>query len=372
WYGYDPFDILESKFHSLVRKHEFSRKFFEKGVYELFPRTSRFILGINKNINAKAMALLAQSFLFLYKLYNDNQYLEKSKECLNWLLENISPNYQGACWGYPFNWQSRIFIPKSTPSSVVTSIAMDALLTAYDICDENKYLETAQSCIIFFLNDLNIDKQDERHFCFSYTPLDNFHVHNANLFVAKQLIRIGHLTKNEEYNRIGEKSLQYTLSHQNGDGSWYYWGPPDKLLYNIDNFHTGYVLRAIYSIYLTTKEERLLHFIKKGLNYYLKNLFQQDVIPKLWYDGDYPIDIHCCAESILCLTLLSDHFPDCLGKAISVAKWTIKNMQHKRGFFYYRIYCYFTNKLPFIRWGQAWMLLALSNLRLKLKEIESY
>ncbi len=37
-------------------------------------------------------------------------------------------------------------------------------------------------------------------------------------------------------------------------------------------------------------------------------------------------------------------------------------MQDPSGFFYYRKYPWFTNKIPFIRWGQAWMLLALSEL----------
>jgi len=40
-------------------------------------------------------------------------------------------------------------------------------------------------------------------------------------------------------------------------------------------------------------------------------------------------------------------------------------MQDKEGYFYYRIYKNnYVNKMPYIRWGQAWMLRALSYLQL--------
>ena len=48
-----------------------------------------------------------------------------------------------------------------------------------------------------------------------------------------------------------------------------------------------------------------------------------------------------------------------LGKKI--AEWTIENMQDENGYFYYRIYkSGYISKIPFIRWGQAWMLRGLS------------
>jgi hypothetical protein len=37
-------------------------------------------------------------------------------------------------------------------------------------------------------------------------------------------------------------------------------------------------------------------------------------------------------------------------------------MQDKEGYFYYQIYPLIINKIPYMRWGQAWMLLALSTL----------
>ena len=43
-----------------------------------------------------------------------------------------------------------------------------------------------------------------------------------------------------------------------------------------------------------------------------------------------------------------------------VLNWTIENMQSDKGYFYYQINKYFSSKIPYMRWAQAWMFYALS------------
>lgn len=278
-------------------------------------------------------------------------------------MKNPSKGYSGFCWGYPFDWQSRVFIPKGTPSGVVTSIAAHAFLDAYEILGEEKYLKVAKSCCEFILNDLNIDKVDEDKICFSYTPIDNFHVHNANLFSASTLLRTYTYLKKEEYKDFGIKAINFTVSHQNKDGSWYYWAPPDKLLYRIDNYHTGFVLECLnIGRRVLDDEFEYEEALRRGLEFYAKNLFLEDGTPKITHDAIYPIDIHSCAQAIITFSELADFEPKYLNMAEKVAKWTIKNMQDEKGYFYYRIYKRYVDKTPYIRWGQAWMLRALSYL----------
>ena len=45
-----------------------------------------------------------------------------------------------------------------------------------------------------------------------------------------------------------------------------------------------------------------------------------------------------------------------------VFNWAVENMWDKRGYFYYQITPYYKNKITYMRWSQAWMLLALSTL----------
>ncbi|MFK7779187.1 MAG: hypothetical protein QM501_13860 [Gimesia sp.] len=47
--------------------------------------------------------------------------------------------------------------------------------------------------------------------------------------------------------------------------------------------------------------------------------------------------------------------------AEKIAQWAIDNMQDKkRGYFYYQKTRFYTNKIPYIRWSQAWMFYALA------------
>jgi len=45
-----------------------------------------------------------------------------------------------------------------------------------------------------------------------------------------------------------------------------------------------------------------------------------------------------------------------------IAEWTIKNMQDSKGNFYYQKWPFLMNKVSYMRWGQGWMMLALSKL----------
>jgi hypothetical protein len=362
WAGYDPYDIKGTKLLLFLQKNKFTN-FGSNLILTRFPMVLRKIFRIKKQINAKAMALFAKGYLNLFKNSGEKEYLENALFCLNWLMENPSDGYTGLCWGYPFDWQSRIFIPKGTPSGVVTSIAGHAFLDAYEILKEDKYLEVANSICKFISHDLNIDYLDENKICFSYTPIDHFHVHNANLFSASILLRNYQYTHDKKYKELGIKALNFTIHYQNKDGSWYYWAPPDKLLYHIDNYHTGFVLENLnIARKVLGNEFGYENELRNGLEYYTKELFLHDGTPKITNKSIYPIDIHSCAQAIITFSELSDFASEYKDFAMKVAKWTIQNMQDKEGYFYYRIYKLFTDRTPYIRWGEAWMLRALSYL----------
>ncbi len=322
----------------------------------------RRAFGVQPQYNAKALALFAGGYLNLYKRFGE-KYLEKALKALKWLMDNHSRGYSGYCWGYPFDWMSRIFIPKVTPSIVVSCIVANAFLDAYEILRDEKYLNVAKSVCNFLLNDLNIDVVNEDMVCFSYTPLDHFHVHNANLFGASLLARVFKHTQREEYGKLAEKALKFTVFHQNSDGSWYYWAPPDKLLYRIDNYHTGFNLEHLYVIKEVLKDRfRYDKNLEKGAAYYRKNLFVKETVPKMESNSIHPIDIHNAAQGIITFSTLQKMNPQYGKIAEKIAKWTILNMRDMDGYFYYRIYRHRIARAPYVRWGQAWMLYALARL----------
>jgi len=374
WAGYDPYDIKELP--TVIKITELGNRnlFFtlvRECVFEIlysFPTISREILGVKRSINPKGMGLLAKAYLNLYQIIKDEKYLNKSKECLKWLEINCSQGYAGKCWGYPFNWQSIEFIPKGTPSGVVTSIVGESFWSFYNVTKRKEYLEDCKSICKFLMNNLNLHKIDNTHICFSYTPITHDHIHNANLLVAEFLMKIGTETNNQEYIDCALKAMNYSMSYQNKDGSFYYTGPPDIVYHWIDHYHTGFVIRSLYSIFKITRDKDLLTKLKKCYEHYIANFFKNNVVPKFQPNRIYPIDIHSCSEAIICLSELSEKFSEGRELAKNVANWTIDNMQDKEGHFYHAkrksrfTQQIFTAKIPYMRWGQAWMLLALSTL----------
>ena len=181
-------------------------------------------------------------------------------------------------------------------------------------------------------------------------------------------MRIGTELKNSEYIEQASKALNYSTSYQNADGSFYYFGPHDAAVEWIDNYHTGFVLRSLYSIYKMTNDLKLLERIGRCFQHYINSLIMNKTIPKFQPNRIYPIDIHSCSETILCLSELAPDFPEGLEIAQNCANWTIENLQDDNGYFFYSkrrsrfTNLVFTSKIPYMRWAQAWMLRALSKL----------
>jgi len=104
------------------------------------------------------------------------------------------------------------------------------------------------------------------------------------------------------------------------------------------------------------------------LDFYFKNQFFENGRAKWRLPKLYPADIHNQSQGIISLVEMNSYSDQYLPFADKIAKWTIDNMQHKNGYFYYQKFKNFSNKIPYIRWSQAWMLLALSTLLDKNKE----
>lgn len=373
WAGYDPYDL---KGLPLFRKND--PTVFKKGIRKVAskaepyaPLLLRRIFRVKKEINAKAMGLFADGYLNLYRVTEHSPYFDKAKEALEWLDENWSKGYLGKCWGYPFDWQSRILIPRGTPSSVVSATVGNAFWDFYRFTGEKRYLATCESICNFFMNDLNIDQLGSDKICFSYTSLDNFHVHNANLFVAEFLARVGKEIGNDQFIEQRLKAVNYTLSEQNADGSICYWGRDQNASCHIDHYHSGFEIRSLYSIWKLTGEKRIHKAVERYYQFYLANLFEDKTIPKLTPKSKYPINIHACAEALLCNATLAPDFPEGREYLVNAARWIIENMQDKAGYFHYMVRkvkgIELKLKIPYIRWGQAWMLRGLGGCYGRLK-----
>jgi len=374
WAGYDPYDVKGTGLYLwLQKKSGYSiakgMLWFTCKMEKKYPILTRRFYGVRKSVNAKAMGLFIRAYINLYESTGEDSYKEKALECIDWLDKNISRGYSGKCWGYPFDWQSKIFISKYTPSAVVSCVVGDGYWAAYQVLGNRKYLDVCISICNFLINDLNVDVQSEFKVCFSYTPIDDYHVHNANLFVAEFLIRIGTEIENQEYIQLGKRAVNYSVGEQNPDGSIFYWGLVQEGVpkNHIDHYHSGFEIRALFNIFILTKDLKYRQSLEQYIEFYHKNLISNDhnpLRPKMNPQELWPINVHTCAEAILCNATLAGISPRSSEVLSKLCEWTIAKMQSPEGYFYYlRNRSENDNdviKIPYIRWGQAWMLLSLS------------
>lgn len=359
WVGYDPYDLrAHPLFKSLLQNRWAALP--TKTLTHLFPLALRRLFHIQPVAHPKAMALFADAYLNLYEVTHNSGYLDFAGMQLDRLRKHATPGFSGLAWGLPFDYIGRDPLPAGAPSIVITSIAARVFLHAYQVAGQGDYLEAAASACRFLATDIPRFQPDENRICFSKSPAVHWYIHNANLMTAATLAAVGRASGHNNWNGLARKAVNYSLAEQHPDGSWYYWSPPNKLMHWIDHYHTGFVLRALDDLLQESGWEDLEGPLARGYTYYIQNLFAEGCIPCLTNRSCFPVDIHSCAEAILCLSQLAHRFPDAMEHATRVLDWTLANMRDRGGFFYYRRYRYFTAKIPYMRWGQAWMIKALT------------
>jgi len=372
WIGYDPYDGLNAPLaNSFLFRRRFSRTILTQ-LAKRSPINLRPILGINKDFNPKGVALAARAVMLLADRANcklpseigaPSEYSGDGLETdFTFLMSRLaslrSGNYAEACWGYNFDWQSRAFFaPRGTPNVVCTVFAAHALLDWYERTGSETVLQMAMSCCRFLLDRINRTRDGEGH-CFSYTPLDHSQVHNVNLLAAELLARTFTKTGIEEYREAAEHAARFTLARQLSDGSWRYGEARSQPW--IDSFHTGFVLVSLKQLIENLNESGWKAALEVGYEFYEKRFFLADGTPGYYHDRLHPLDVHSAALGVITFVEMTDLMPNAKAMAGRVVRWAIDNLQDPAGFFYFERHRFWTNKISYMRWAQAWMLYALS------------
>jgi polysaccharide biosynthesis protein VpsJ len=359
--GYDTFDGLNAKFaRPLTFETKFLRTTLQQGVRR-FPINLRPLLGVAKSRSTKGMGFVARGFTRLYEATGETAWRRKAQLALQWLIENQSTGFSGACWGNHFDYQSRSsYVPKGLPSVVWTSLIGHAFLDAHDQFQQPEYLQIAVSACEHILRDLNKISEGDS-VCIGYFPGQNLRVHNANTLGASLLARTYSYTPNESYRALAQQAILYTAQHQRADFSWYYGEAAN--LHWVDNFHTAYVLDCFKHYSEGTGDNRFDKQLSDGYAYWKKTFFLADGTPRYYDHKTLPLDIQCSSQASDTLVYFQDRDPESITLAMKVATWTIQHMQDSSGFFYYRRYSRgLVNKTPTLHWGQATMLCALAGL----------
>jgi len=357
WAGYDPYDALNSPLFRTVPLLDYRwPRLVCTQLLKRSPVDCRRLLRIPKTQNPKAIALFLSAFIALERVNGESQQgdIDHMIERLR-MLRSPGTNYW--CWGYSFPWQGRtVLVPTGTPNLVCTFFVANSLFEAFDRGRDSQCLGMALSAAEYILNELYWTEGDVAGFSYPL-PFLRSQVHNANLLAAALLCRAYRHTGDERFILPALRVARYAVTKQQADGSWLY--GEDGTDAWIDNFHTGYNLCALQSIARYANTTEFDPAIRRGFEFYRSHFFQADGSVKYFHDRKYPIDVHCVAQSIITLVVLRDLDAGNLLLAHSVLRWALAHLWDYRGFFYYRILRSCTNRISYMRWSQAWMLLGM-------------
>ena len=364
--GYNKYDALESPIlHALSLKVPFLRLLYSQLVMR-FPVNIRPLLFVPKTRNPKGIALFAMAYMNRYQALGRKEDLEEARVLLDWLIDHPANYPHGLCWGYQHKWQDvGFYAPAHMPNRVVTYFVDMAMLDFYDLTGETRYFEAARESLHFLLKAPKVLYEDEQMKCLSYVPSEkiNWIVMDVSALTGAIVARINTKLQDPELAREAYKLIHFVVDKQTHYGAWYYTHPPKDHPRKHDNYHTGYIVDAIYDYMKYTGDRQFEAVYWKGVKYYAENLFLSDGAPRWANDATYPMDVHGSAQGIISFLKAAKKDSAYVGLAEKIALWAIDHMQHPRkGYFYYQKTRFFRKPFTLMRWSNAWMARGLSEL----------
>ena len=310
-----------------------------------------------------AEAHYAMGFGFLYEATENSADLEKAIHFLKELKTSRCPGFKGYCWGYPFNWVWRGgVIKEQTPLITTTPYVYEAFLQVCELDPRDEWKLILESIARHARIDIKDFRTSETASSCSYAPFDEGGVINAAAYRAFVLTSASRVFSNDEYWKAAERNLNFVLENQNPDGSWPY--AMDGVRDFVDHFHTCFVMKALAKIHALTGHAATLEALRKGVSYYLDNLFDTDGLPKPFSRAPrltvYKRELYDCAECINLCLLLRDRFPQLEATVETVVGGILKDWIKPDGSFRSRRLYLGWDNVPMHRWGQSQMFRSLA------------
>jgi hypothetical protein len=359
--GFEPYDLLNSPFlQSRALRSNWIAPWFIQAGRRFGGSSLRRWLKVPNSKNPKALALCIIAYCDLYRLgIAGSEQLRQLKEELRNLR---SPGEAYFCWGYDWDFVSfrGTKLPKFSANSIATCFVADGLLDIAETVGDPDALAMAQAAGEFIVRRLNRSVDSPRETCFSYTPDDHTRIYNSSALAGALLARLSTIADWKKGRELAERSMRYIAQQQLPDGSWRYGA--SRMQNWIDGFHTGYNLCALSRYQRYAGDPSFEANLERGYEFYKKNLIREDGAAKYLDRRIFPIDIHACSQAILTFCEFHERDPEALSWAKKTAHWTLKNMRAGDGSFFYQRHRRWTDRTPYMRWGQAWMFAALARL----------
>jgi len=368
--GWDPYDGLNSKLTGrLVNNEALAMIVIQLNLYS--PVNFRPLFRVKKGVANKAVALFARAYLNLFTVSRVDMFREEAERLLTRLENSNLCRDAGmyCCSSYYFPYIApKHRLDSFIPDIICVTESMKTFIRAYEVLGDSKYLLLAEKASRYLVNRLYASTNGVSYF--KYTPLEEGKI--VFNITALALEAIAYLLKykyDDELVERCEKAVGFLVMHQDDSGAWPYslYLTSNKYYWQID-YHQGFIIDGLLmfmpNIIDNNIRRKTREALAKAIAFYMYRQFDEEGRAYYRYPFKYPVDIHNQAQGIITFTKLyrvtkAKRYYE---MAWRIADWTIDNMQSKEGYFYTHKYPFLTNKIPYIRWGQAWMILALGGM----------
>lgn len=305
-----------------------------------------------------ADAHYAMAFAFLSRHSNDEGHYRRARHFLQVLENTRCAGHDRYCWGYPFNWETLGgTMWEGTPLITTVPYVYEAFREVYAIDHDPRWREIMRSTADHGLYDYQDFPTSNRAASCSYCPNPEHSagIINANAYRAFLLTQAAMDFSDDCYQKTATRNLHFVLESQNPDGSWYYASETKRRF--IDHFHTCFVMKALAKIEALTGDEACTRAIERGIDFYVRNLFDENGVPKPFSKPPrlivYRRELYDYAECINLGMLLRGRFEKLDRLVDGVVNQILTVWQKPDGAFRSRQLLLGWDNVPMHRWAQA-------------------
>lgn len=309
---------------------------------------------------AIADAHYAMGFALLARTTGDDKHYQRAVHFLEVLQETRCPGYDDYCWGYPFDWETRTgCLTAGTPMVTTLPYVYEAFSEVHEFDGNPKWAEVLQSLARHTFASYRDEPAGPDAATCAYTPAADSPcgVINASAYRAFLLIRAARDFSEPRYAEVADRNLKFVLASQNANGSWLY--SIDGQRDFVDHFHTCFVLKALAKIEALTANRQCTTAIERGVEYYVKNLFDAEGLPLPFSKAPrltvYKRELYDYAECINLGVLLMGRFPEMDRTLARVVTDVLERWQKPDGSFRARELLFSWDNVPMHRWAQSQM-----------------
>jgi hypothetical protein len=307
-----------------------------------------------------ADAHYAMGFAFLAQALGEKEYYKRAVHFLDILEQTRCSGYSDFCWGYPFDWEtSGGTICRETPLITTIPYVYEAFSQVCTIDHDQRWRQVMRSIAEHVLTRYrDIETSPGVATCgYTPSPQDVCGVINASAYRAFVLFRAAADFNDERYQAVARRNMNFVLSAQNADGSWFY--SVDGKRDFVDHFHTCFVLKALVKIEQLTGEACCTEAVEHGIEYYLENLFDEEGLPKPFSKAPrltvYSRELYDYAECLNLAILLRGRFQELDRCADGILSDVLQRWQNPDGAFRARQLLFGWDNVPMHRWAQSQM-----------------